>query len=152
MFLLVSPTAFSQGIDPEIEEELTKKIQDWNEAWRIKDPVLASKWYSDKADFTNAFGFTLEGRKEIETYLRDVFEMDFVMAGNSVQTSLHFRVLADDVILAISKIERAGQKTNALEELGTRYTTHFRTFQKRGSWKIVAHLISDARSTESAKH
>jgi len=142
----------SQNISEKDSLEINEKVDDWNKAWKIKDASLAAKWYSNDADFTNAFGFSMIGKSEIELYLTRVFKMDFVMAGNSEQTSIKLKYIAKNTILVISTIEREGQKLSDGEELGPRRTTHHRLFYKKDSWKIVAHLISDARSIETNKH
>ncbi len=143
---------YSQNISEKDSTEISEKINDWNKAWEIKDANLAAKWYSDDADFTNAFGFSMVGKINIEQYLTKVFGFDFVMAGNSQQTSLKFKKLSLKSILAITTIERKGQKTSEGNELETRNTTHYRIFEKTESWKIIAHLISDARSIQTEKH
>lgn len=145
-------TINSQKISEKDRIEINEKIGDWNKAWKIKDASLAAKWYSDDADFTNAFGFSMIGNNNIESYLTRVFKMDFVMAGNSEQTWIKLKYITKNTILAISKIERKGQKLSDGEELGPRSTTHHRLFYKKDSWKIVAHLISDARNIETNKH
>jgi len=132
--------------------QIVQKVDDWNKAWKIKDPKLAAKWYSDNADFTNAFGFNLIGKAAIEEYLTRVFTMDFVMAGDSEQTSLKLKYISDNSVLVISTISRKGQKLSDNSELGPRSTTHHRLFQKTNGWKIISHLISDARSIETDKH
>ncbi|MFV1884937.1 MAG: YybH family protein [Balneola sp.] len=153
LILVVSiQNALSQTI-PEVDSiSITSKIDDWNQAWKIKDAKLAAKWYSEDADFTNAFGFSLIGASEVEEYLTRVFDMDFVMAGDSEQTSLKLRAISENSILAISTITRKGQLLSDGSELGDRTTTHHRLFKKDTDWRIIAHLISDARSIESSKH
>ncbi len=131
---------------------ILSKIDDWNKAWKIKDNVLAAKWYSHDAEFTNAFGFNRIGREAIQEYLGMVFKMDFVMAGDSEQTSIKLKLISDDTVLAISTISRIGQKMSDESELGPRRTTHHRLFKKNNNWQIVGHLISDARSTKSKDH
>ena len=121
-------------------------MDDWNKAWKIKDASLAAKWYSDDADFTNAFGFSMIGKPAIEDYLTRVFKMKFVMAGDSEQTSIKLKYISENSVLVISTISRKGQKLSDDSELGDRNTTHHRLFRKNSSWKIIAHLISDARS------
>jgi uncharacterized protein (TIGR02246 family) len=145
-------TMNSQNILEKDSLEINEKIGDWNQAWKIKDASLAAKWYSNDADFTNAFGFSMIGKNEIEQYLTRVFKMDFVMAGNSEQTSIKLKYISENTILAISTIEREGQKLSDGEELGSRRTTHHRLFYKKDSWEMVAHLISDARSIGTKKH
>ena len=92
------------------------------------------------------------GQAEIQEYLTRVFGFDFVMAGNTEQTSLKLKKISDKAILVITTVERKGQKTVDNKSLGARNTTHYRFFEKTDQWKITAHLISDARSTESEKH
>ncbi len=152
IILLSIQDALTQTISENDSIEITSKIDDWNEAWKIKDAQLAAKWYSEDADFTNAFGFSMIGNSAIEEYLTKVFNMDFVMAGNSEQTSLKIKWVADNSILAITTISRIGQLQSDGSELGDRTTTHHRLFKKDTDWRIIAHLISDARSIESSKH
>ena len=150
--ILCSFSVAGQHIPEQDSLEIASKIDDWNNAWKIKDVELACKWYTDDADFTNAFGRHQIGRTAIQEFLSGVFKMDFVMAGVTEQTSLKLKHLADGVILAITTVERRGQMTPDNEALGVRRTTHHRIFQNRKGWFITAHLISDARSTSSANH
>lgn len=142
----------AQAISKADSLEIVGKIDDWNRAWKIKDASLAAKWYTADADFTNAFGFTMNGRSSIEEYLTGVFALDFVMAGDSEQTSMKLKKISDHAVLAISTISRQGQRQSDGAELGNRSTTHHRLFLKNGEWKITAHLISDARSIETSRH
>ena len=152
-FLLsLSLSSYGQVVSQSDSISIVTKIDDWNKAWKIKDNVLAAKWYSNDAEFTNAFGFNRIGREAIQEYLGGVFKMDFVMAGESVQTSLKLKPISDNVILATSTISRTGQKMSDESELGPRRTTHHRLFKKNRDWQIVGHLISDARSIERSKH
>ncbi|TAI49691.1 hypothetical protein [Flagellimonas allohymeniacidonis] len=132
--------------------QIVGKVDDWNKAWKIKDVDLATKWYSDDADFTNAFGFSMIGKTAINSYLSKVFKMDFVMSGDSEQTSLKLKYINETTVLVISTISRIGQKLSDNSELGPRKTTHYRLFQKSDDWEITAHLISDARSIATNKH
>ena len=145
-------TIYSQNISEKDSLEINQKIGDWNKAWKIKDANLAAKWHSNDADFTNAFGFNMIGKSNIESYLARVFKMDFVMAGSSEQTSIKLKHISKNTVLAISTIERIGQQVSDGGELGPRKTTHHRLFHKKDTWKIIAHLISDARSIETNKH
>ncbi|QIE58749.1 hypothetical protein G5B37_03985 [Rasiella rasia] len=142
----------SQNISESDSLQIVNKIADWNRAWKIKDAELACKWYSENADFTNAFGFNRIGQLEIQKYLTEVFGFDFVMAGNTEQTSLKLKKISEKAILAITTVERKGQKTADNKNLEPRRTTHYRLFEKNEQWKITAHLISDARSIKIEKH
>ena len=132
--------------------DIVTKIDDWNKGWKVKDYSLATKWYSDKAEFTNAFGHSKQGKLEIEKFMKEVFGLPFVMAGDSKVVRQKLIQLDDDVVLVVTSIERAGQKAPDGKELGTRRTTHHRVFKKEKEWLISGHLISDARDTESNRH
>ncbi len=150
--LTITFSSMAQVISENDSTLIVQKIEDWNTAWSTKDAALAAKWYSDDAEFTNAFGFSMVGKEAINEYLTEVFKMDFVMAGVSEQTSLKLKYIAENTVLVVSTISRKGQKLNNDEELGPRRTTHHRLFKKEGDWRIVAHLISDARSIDRSKH
>jgi hypothetical protein len=85
-------------------------------------------------------------------FLKEVFQLPFVMAGQSRTTSQRLIAVSDDVILVITKVEITGQTTPDGTELGIRKATHHRLFKKDTEWLIVGNLISDARDTESARH
>jgi uncharacterized protein (TIGR02246 family) len=130
-----------------------KVIENWNQGWLKKDAKLAAKDYSDDADWTNAFGMKKKGRAEIEQLLTQVFSLPFVMAGQSKTSEESVRMLRPDVALVITRVERVGQFTPTGEQLGTRQTSHLRVLLKvDGEWKIVSHLVSDARDPERRDH
>ena len=84
--------------------------------------------------------------------LKQVFALDFVMAGESRTVEKEITFVRPDVALLTNRVERVGQKTAAGAEF-TRSTSHLRVFVKSdGRWEIVNHLISDARSRGRAEH
>lgn len=128
-------------------------IEHWNKAWQTRDAKLAAQDYSDDADWTNAFGMKRKGRAEIEKILSQVFSLPSVMAGQSKTAGQSVRFIKPDVALVSTQVERAGQRTPSGAELGTRHTSHLRVLMKsEGRWKIISHLISDARDTERREH
>ena len=151
-FLTLCTCVMGQKISKADSIEIVHKIDDWNTGWKVKDYKLATKWYSEAADFTNAFGHSKTGKVEIEKFMKGVFDLPFVMAGDSRVRKQKIVQLDKNVVLVITSIERTGQKSPDEKELGIRQTTHHRVFKKRSEWLIVAHLISDARDTESNKH
>ncbi len=128
-------------------------IEDWDKAWNVKDYALAAKWYSDDARFTNAFGDKRTGRKEVETLLKEVFSLPFVMSGKSETTEHRFQRLGNSLVIVHTAVVRKGQQMPDGSLLPDRMTTHLRVFQQDSSgWKIKAHLISDARDKQAPKH
>ena len=94
-----------------------------------------------------------KGRAEIEKILAEVFSLPFVVAGQSKTAEQSIRSIKPDVALVVTRVERAGQRTPSGSELGTRQTSHLRVLMKsEGRWKIISHLISDARDTERREH
>ena len=156
--LTISFIAFStlhvhaQKVSAKDSTEISSKISDWNHAWKVKDYKLATKWYTAHAEFTNAFGQHKIGQQQIESLLNEVFQLSFVMAGDSKVASQKMMLISKDVVLVITTIERAGQQTPDGTSLGIRRTTHHRLFKKYKQWLIVGHLISDARDEQAPKH
>lgn len=150
---LMSGVAVAQGITPREKGAVEQVIENWNRAWQTKDAKLAAQDYSDDANWTNAFGMKRKGRAEIEKFLTEVFSLSFVMAAqiNTIDQSVTF--IKPDVAVVVTQVERVGQRTSSGAELGTRQTSHLRVMVKtQGTWKITAHLISDARDPEQSKH
>ncbi|KAF1715482.1 hypothetical protein CSC74_12970 [Pseudoxanthomonas yeongjuensis] len=135
------------------QAEIERAIENWNAAWKIKDPKLAAQDYSDSADWTNAFGMSRVGRVEIEKLLTEVFALPFVMAGDSETVAQDIRFIKPDLALVITRVQRKGQRNPTGQEIGQRRTSHLRVFaQTDGNWQIISHLISDARETQQAAH
>ena len=75
------------------------------------------------------------------------------MAGQSKTVEQSVRFIKPDVALVVTGVERAGQLTPSGEQLGTRQTRHLRVLVKSAvSWKIISHLISDARDLQRREH
>lgn len=128
-------------------------IENWNKAWQTKDAKLAAQDYSSDADWTNAFGMHKNGRAEIEKFLAEVFSLPFVMEGQSKTADQSVRFIKPDVALVVTRVERTGQRTVSGAELGIRQTSHLRVLMKsEGRWKIISHMISDARDPVRREH
>jgi uncharacterized protein (TIGR02246 family) len=136
----------------EDKKAIETAYDNWYTGWEKKDHKLASQDYSDDAIWVNAFGMKRVGREEIEKTLKEVFGMDFVMAGESKTVEKTVKFIKPDVAIITSLIEREGQEMPSGEKMDTRKTSHLRVFVKsNGKWQIVSHLISDARDTERAQ-
>ncbi|MFK7957180.1 MAG: SgcJ/EcaC family oxidoreductase [Lysobacterales bacterium] len=149
--LLLTPLTFAST--PSDRLAIDAALDRWLLAWQEHNPQLAAQDYSEDADWTNAFGATRRGRTEIQAMLTEVFAMDFVMAGDTTYLPPEVRFVSDSLALVRTTARRKGQKTSSGDQLGERQTTHLRVFQKGvQGWKIISHLISDARSTERPSH
>jgi uncharacterized protein (TIGR02246 family) len=128
-------------------------IENWRIAWNTGDAELAVRDYADDIDWTNAFGVRCRSRPELRATLERLFADPAVMAGRDEVNSVEIRLLKPNVGLATTLVERRGQLTSSGEPLGTRRTTHLRVFVRTDAgWKIVSHLITDARDLERAAH
>lgn len=122
-------------------------IETWNQGWRVKDADMAAAGYAEDAEWINAFGMREHGRTAIAARLHEIFALPFVMNATSRVANQEIRFIQPDVAVVITKIERKGQRTSSGEELGVRHTSHQRVLHKQaGRWRIVSHLISDARA------
>jgi len=99
-----------------------------------------------QADWTNAFGARVKSKVELKKLLEEIFNMDFVMAGqqNYVENDIDF--LSLNIALVRSKNIRKNQKWSDGTTMQDRHISHLRIFQREhGTWKIVSHMISQAQ-------
>ena len=149
----ISQKSYSQELLPKDSTQIIAMINDWNKAWEVKDHVLAAKWYSNDATFTNAFGDKKKGQVEINSLLMKVFALPFVMSGKSETNKHEFQPLNQKNIIVHTAVVRKGQQMPDGSVIPDRQTTHLRVFKKNNrGWEIVSHLISDARDKDIAKH
>ena len=152
LLLIVAANAQGGGANKD-QVAIERAISNWETAWKTKDFRLAAQDYSADAEWTNAFGMTRNGRSQIESVLKEVFALPFVMEGNSRTVEQTVRFLKPDVATVVTRVEREGQKAPSGETMAVRKTSHLRVFARRaGKWQIVNHLISDARETGSKGH
>jgi uncharacterized protein (TIGR02246 family) len=132
---------------------IEKAVENWMAAWERKDPHLAVQDYAEDADWTNVFGVRCRSLAELEATLTQIFSSPFAMAGRDTMVGQELRFLRPDVALVRTRVERHGQLMPSGEPMGTRHTTHLRVFERaEAGWKIVSHLISDARDPEHRQH
>ncbi len=153
-FILLSPLyTCGQQLSASDSVQISSMIKDWDDAWNIKNPVLAAKWYTADARFTNAFGDKVNGQTEIRRLLTEVFSLPFVMSGKSETIEHQFQNLNGNTVIVHTAVTRKGQQMPDGIVIPDRRTTHMRVFQKVGNaWAIKSHLISDARDKQSSKH
>jgi hypothetical protein len=93
------------------------------------------------------FGVTCTSRAQLRTLVADMFSKPHIMAGRETVVGQNIRFIGPDVALAKTQVERHGQLLATQEPMGTRYTTHLRVLVRGDEgWRIVSHLISDARA------
>lgn len=151
LFLLLK--ASGQSLLSNDSLQVVAILDNWNKGWQSKDYKLATKDYSEFAYFTNAFGDKRIGKNQIESLLKEVFSLPFVMTGSSETVTYQFQILDRSNLIVYSFVVRRGQKMPDNSTLPDRQTSHMRVFQKNNeTWHIVGHLISDARDKQIPKH
>ena len=144
---------FGQNLAAKDSLTILLVLEKWNKGWQTKDYDLAASCYSEDARFTNAFGDKRNGQEEIKALLKEVFALPFVMAGSSETITNLFQPLNSTLVIVHTAVVRKGQKMPDGSVLADRKTTHMMVFQKIDDhWVITAHLISDARDKQMAKH
>jgi uncharacterized protein (TIGR02246 family) len=130
---------------------IMQAVANWERGWEIYDAELASRDYSDSADWTNAFGMRRIGRDSIHATLAAVFTISAVTAGVTQYEYHDLRFLSDTVALLRSRAIREGQQL-ADGTAEVRRINHLRVFARpAGQWKIVSHLIGDERTPGQAR-
>lgn len=143
--LLFCSSAYAQS---EVDSIAVVSLLDsWDRGWAERNVDLAVEAYAEDADWTNAFGDRVIGRESLRETLQFIFNLDFVMAGNSGENEFEdLTFLGPDVALLRSKLVREGQQVQNGETMPDRHIHHLRVFQLRnGEWQIVSHLISQAQ-------
>lgn len=135
----------------EEERAIERVVENWFTAWQRGDADLAVRDYAEDADWTNVFGVRCRSRAELRATLTDIFSQPSVMAGSDIIVGHEMRFLGPDTAVSRTAIERRGQRTSSGTPLGLRRTTHLRVLVRvEGEWRIVSHLISDARDSVSS--
>lgn len=104
--------------------------------------------YVADADWTNAFGTTLSGRDAIVAYLKGLFADPHFGAGRLAgPPQVSVRPVTEDVVVAKTYVEIAGQQTSDGKELPNRrnHSLKVLTRQGDGRWLIVSDIYMDAR-------
>jgi len=128
-----------------------KALDSWKQGWKKKDATLAVADYAEDADWTNAFGDRFKNRADLLKGLEFIFNLDFVMAGNSSDDGYQeVTFLTNNVALVRSQVLRKGQLTGTGQTMRDREINHLRVLHKNdGRWLIVSHLISQAKEKGS---
>lgn len=127
------------------ESAINQSIHDWDNAWENKNVELAIKHYSDKTDWTNAFGRRVQSKDELKDLLKFIFNMDFVMAGENNYGKNEITFLNDSTATVRSKNIRINQRWSDGSRMDDRHINHLRIYQNiNGNWLITNHMISQA--------
>jgi uncharacterized protein (TIGR02246 family) len=152
--LQAAPNGILQGQEfgtPADSTAILEAIANWERGWEINDVALASRDYSDDADWTNAFGTREIGRDRIRAMLQTVFQMPAVTAGTTRYEYHDVRFLSANVAIVRSRAIRTGQQL-ADGTAEVRRINHLRVFRNANDrWQIVSHLISDERTPGQAR-
>lgn len=140
------PQPSDRPVDDADSAAIMSAMSNWERGWDVYDAHLASRDYSNDADWTNAFGARRIGRDSIRALLAEVFRMPPVAAGRTEYEYHALRFITPDVAVLRSRAIREGQLL-ADGSSPPRHINHLRVFVKRNDkWKIISHLISDERT------
>ncbi|HEY7298877.1 MAG TPA: SgcJ/EcaC family oxidoreductase [Xanthobacteraceae bacterium] len=137
---------------PEAPEDLGTSIEGTllalGTAFRQRDARLLESVYADDADWTNAFGTTLRGRRQIVAYLTGLFADPHFNAGTAGRPQVSVRPVTDDVVLVKTVVDIEGQQRTDGTPLGARHNHSLKVLQRQpdGTWLIVSEMYMDARS------
>jgi uncharacterized protein (TIGR02246 family) len=122
-------------------------LQTVAEAFRARSTEGLGAAYAEDADWTNAFGTTLNGRAAIVDYLAGLFRDPKFTAGRlKGAPTVEVRQVRPDVVVARTYLEIEGQET--LEgRIPVRRNFSMKVLAREGdgAWRIVSDLYMDAR-------
>jgi uncharacterized protein (TIGR02246 family) len=117
-------------------------------AFQSRNAELLRDLYVADADWTNAFGTTRSGRDAIVAYLKGLFANPHFGAGRFAgPPQVSVRPVTEEVVVAKTYVEIAGQQTSDGKELPTRRNHSLKVLvrQPDGRWLIVSDIYMDAR-------
>ncbi|WP_231512946.1 YybH family protein [Haloferax mediterranei] len=115
------------------------------QAFRELDTTKLAQMYAEDADWTNAFGTTLHGRDAIVEYHEELFEDPHFSRGKILgEPDGSIRFVSDDVAVAKTFVERAGQESAEGDELPTRRNHSLKVLNRQDEkWVIVSEMYMD---------
>jgi uncharacterized protein (TIGR02246 family) len=117
-------------------------------AFANRNAELLREVYAADADWTNAFGTTRSGRDAIVAYLTGLFADAHFGAGRLAgPPQVSVRPVTNDVVVAKTYVEVAGQQTSDGKELPTRRNHSLKVLARQpdGRWLIASEIYMDAR-------
>lgn len=117
-------------------------------AFASRNANLLRDVYVADADWTNAFGTTRSGRDAIVAYLEGLFADPHFGAGRLVgPPQVSVRPVTDEVVVAKTYVEIAGQQTTDGSKLPKRRNHSLKVLARQGDgrWLIVSEIYMDAR-------
>src|SRR5690242_12593834 len=117
-------------------------------SFRMRDARPLAGIYAEDADWTNAFGTTLQGRQQIVDYLTGLFADPHFGAGQAGRPQVSIRPVTSEVVVVKTYIEIEGQQALDGTVLPTRRNHSLKVMQRQaeGQWLIVSDIYMDARS------
>lgn len=117
-------------------------------AFEARDAEPLREVYADDADWTNAFGTTLQGRDAIVEYLDGLFNDPNFAAGELVgPPEVSARPVGEGAVIVRVYQEIEGQRSAEGDTLPVRRNHSMRVLERQpdGAWLIVSELYMDAR-------
>jgi uncharacterized protein (TIGR02246 family) len=117
-------------------------------SFRTRDARPLLRIYAEDADWTNAFGTTLKGRRQIVDYLTGLFADPHFGAGQAGAPQVFIRSVTPDVVVVKTYVEIEGQQALDGATLPTRRNHSLKVIQRKpeGQWMIVSDIYMDART------
>jgi uncharacterized protein (TIGR02246 family) len=132
----------------DIPTAIGKVLRVLGTSFMVRDARPLMGIYAEDADWTNAFGTTLKGRRKIVDYLTDLFADPHFGAGQAGPPQVSIRLVTPDVVAVKTYIEIEGQQALDGTTLATRRNYSLKVLQRQpeGQWMIVSDIYMDART------
>lgn len=138
---------FGEAASPEDAEDVADVMRRLGDGWGSGDSDAVAAVYSDDAEWTNAFGVVVRGADELTDFLGWMFsqDSDTTSAAESMSYQpLSLRYAGDDaaIVHGVTRSTRAGARSGEGER---RVHNTYVLAKVEGEWRIVHHMIMDAR-------
>lgn len=139
---------YGEATSPEVGQALSAASRGFGDAWGRGDAAAVASYYASDVEWTNAFGDVVRGAADLEAFLNWMFARrdEAVSAGEKTNFQLiSLRYLGDDVAITHGQTTSTRGENRSGEGPRRVHTTSVWA-RVDGKWKIVHHMVMDARS------
>jgi len=131
--------------NPKDSIAIRKVINEFNDAWTVKDPVRYAAVFASDADWENAFGGHLRGRDSIQNTYQKLMSQ-FSTAEETITRIEVFCMSSDFALVDIYQTVDGQKLPKSGRIIPTRHLRMSDIYQKiNGKWQIKVHRVTDLR-------
>ena len=142
---------------PAVESDkaaIDKLMDDFWSAWSVQNAKAVSNVHSEDAEWTNAFGRSFRGAKEIEVFLNDklfpMFDKEVSIKEAAAFQPISRRYIGSSSAVIYGRIE--SDRGSSVGSTNRKIAFTFVLEKLHGDWKIANQIITDLRERRGTQN